>query len=62
MEKVKVIIDKNGQVKIETEGFKGKSCLDATKELEELLGLVVEDKKKPEYYQNTVNARLKQSY
>jgi hypothetical protein len=38
MQEVDVIIEKDGQVRIEVRGVKGPSCLDLTKGLEEALG------------------------
>ena len=38
MQEVDVIIEKDGQVRIEVRGVKGPSCLDLTRGLEEALG------------------------
>ena len=35
---VEIIIQPDGQLKVEIQGVKGKGCLDMTKEMEELLG------------------------
>jgi len=37
---IEVTIDKDGNPSIEVEGLTGKSCLDATKDLENALGVV----------------------
>ena len=58
MRKIKVKILPSGRVEIETEGFKGKACLDATREVEKLLGIVVDEKKKPEYFGQAVKTAL----
>lgn len=39
-EKLIILIDKEGNPSIEVEGVKGKRCLDLTKELEGILGVV----------------------
>jgi len=39
-EKLIILIDKEGNPSIEVEGIKGKKCLDLTKELEGILGVV----------------------
>jgi len=44
MQEIDVLIDKDGQVKIEVRGVKGMSCLDLTKQLEEALGGQVADR------------------
>ena len=35
---VEIIIQPDGQLKVEIQGVKGKGCLEITKEMEELLG------------------------
>ncbi len=51
MKEINVIIDQEGNVEVEVNGAEGKSCLDATTQLEELLGEVEERKFKPEFRQ-----------
>jgi hypothetical protein len=41
---IDVFIEKDGQVRIEVRGVKGKSCLDLTKPLENALGGQIEDR------------------
>jgi hypothetical protein len=45
-----VIIDEKGNVALEVQGVKGKSCLDITADFEEAVGNVLERKLKSEYY------------
>jgi len=61
MEKITVIIEADGQVRVETKGFKGQGCLAASKFLEETLGKTLEIKKTGEYYETEQreNVRLK---
>ena len=44
MQEITVVIDKDGQVRVEVRGVKGTSCLDVTRGLEEALGGQVEDR------------------
>jgi hypothetical protein len=56
MKKIKVHVDKEGGTKIETEGFTGTACKDATKQLEKALGVASKEIFTNEYYkQNTVD-------
>ncbi len=52
--KVIVRISKNGEIKMEAQGFTGSACLETTAKYLSGLGKVTEQKKKPEYYE-TVN-------
>lgn len=49
---IEIVIGKDGAVSIEALGFEGKTCEDATKELERALGKEVESKKKPEWWRS----------
>jgi len=53
---VEVIIDDEGQVIIDTAGFKGEACEKFTAALKKELGEVTETEKKPEFYQQETNA------
>jgi len=44
MQEIDVYIDKNGKVRIEVRGVKGKACLDITQALEAALGGQVESR------------------
>jgi hypothetical protein len=44
MKTIMILIDKAGQVSIQTLGFEGANCKDATKTMEQGLGVVVSDK------------------
>ena len=45
-----VTVDETGEIKLETKGFKGKSCIDETKFIKELLGEEISRELKPTYY------------
>lgn len=46
-----IIVDiKDGKATIETRGYEGAACYDATKELEKAMGVVERDSKTPEYH------------
>ena len=48
---IEVLIGPDGQLTIDAVGFKGADCDQATKFLEEALGLASEKRCKPEYHQ-----------
>ncbi len=54
---IEIIIGSTGEIQIDAVGFKGPDCDKATKFLEEVLGVVGQKVKKPEYHQraNTNN-------
>ena len=41
---------RDGSVTCKTSGFRGKSCMDATKEIEKALGMIESTKKTEEFY------------
>jgi hypothetical protein len=56
MKKIKVHVSKEGDTKIETEGFTGTACKDATKLLEKALGVTTKETFTDDYYkQSTVD-------
>ncbi len=51
VQEIQVVIDKKGKVSVSLQGVKGDACLAITKEMEQLLGDEVEERKlKHEYY------------
>ena len=48
---IEIIIGTTGEIQIDAVGFKGPDCEQATKFLEEALGVVGQKIKKPEYHQ-----------
>lgn len=55
MKQIEVEIAIDGAVVVKTTGYKGKSCQDATKQLEQALGVVTSDVKTAEYHQTASN-------
>jgi hypothetical protein len=51
MKEIILTVDIDGKSKIETKGFKGKACLQASKFLEQALGTETDNQFKPEYYE-----------
>ena len=51
---IEITIDKEGNISYEVKGIKGKSCIEATKFLDESLGEVVERKHSREFYEHPV--------
>jgi hypothetical protein len=49
-------------IKVETQGYSGSSCTDATKALEQALGTVQERQLKPEYYDIPHNVELQENW
>ena len=50
---IEVIVSTSGEVQIDAVGFKGADCEQATKFLEEALGVVHQKQRKPEYHQRS---------
>jgi hypothetical protein len=50
---IEIIVSPTGELKIDCLGFKGPDCEQATKFLEEALGMTAETVKKPEFNQRT---------
>jgi len=48
---IELLFTPDGQVRLETRGLKGKTCLTETEALEKALGKVAERTKTSEYYQ-----------
>jgi hypothetical protein len=56
LEQIDVTIGTDGKIHLQTSGFSGSVCLEATKELEELLGNQVIDRNMTaDYYDSVVN-------
>ena len=54
---IEVIVSPAGETKIETRGYQGSGCRDATRLLEAALGQVVHERSKPEIYQSEIQAQ-----
>ena len=50
MKIIEVIVSPSGETRIETKGFSGTGCKDATKQLQAALGATVSDKATAEMY------------
>ena len=50
---IEILISKEGQATIQTRGFAGSSCQDASKFLEQALGARAGEQLTPEFYQST---------
>lgn len=57
---IEVIVDPDGGVSIDAIGFKGTDCEQATKFLEQALGVIKVRQKKPEYTQRARNQNKQQ--
>lgn len=52
MKTIEVIVAPNGETKVETKGFLGASCRDASKFLEAALGIQTAERQTAEFYQS----------
>jgi len=50
MPRIEIILSPDGGVSVDAQGFKGKSCEEATAFIEKTLGEAKNYRKKPEYY------------
>jgi hypothetical protein len=50
---IQIIVSPTGETKIETSGFTGSSCQDATRALERALGAAVDEQLTGEYYETS---------
>jgi len=48
---IEIVVSPDGQTKVETKGFAGKSCRDASRYIEEALGSSVRETLSAEFYQ-----------
>lgn len=53
MKEIIIDISDEGEVKLETRGFKGKACIEESQFLKELLGREIMKRLVPAYYQTT---------
>jgi len=59
MRKIEIIIDNQGETKIEASGYVGGSCVKATAPLKQaLIGTPAAEAKKPEFYQTEITQKL----
>ena len=52
MKTIEIIVDRQGNSRLQTKGFAGSSCKDASAELEKALGQIAEEKLTAEFYQS----------
>ena len=51
MKTIEIIVTKEGKTSVQTKGFSGASCRDASRLIEQALGKVAEDRLTAEFYQ-----------
>lgn len=51
MKLIEVVVSPQGETTVQTQGYVGSDCLQATKFLEQALGVVAAERKTAEYYQ-----------
>lgn len=57
---IEVTVSPKGETTVQTKGFAGIDCLQASKWLEQALGIVTNDTKTPEFFQATEAEQLTQ--
>ncbi len=58
-EKTVIIFPPDGSVKVETKGFHGSKCMEASKAIEEAIGAVTSTSRTGEYYDEEVKEVVK---
>ena len=53
MKRVEIIVDPKGNSKVETKGFSGSECVEASKFIEQALGKETASRTTAEFYQST---------
>jgi DUF2997 family protein len=53
MRVIEVVVSPQGEITMQTKGYAGADCLQASKFLEQALGIAATDRKTIEYYQTT---------
>jgi hypothetical protein len=48
---IDLIVTKDGQTTVQTKGYSGGTCLEASKWLEQALGITTAERKTPEYHE-----------
>ena len=62
MKRIEILIDPQGTIRVQTFGFAGSTCQDATKALEEALGQKLSDQTTPEFYQELSAQESQKAY
>ena len=50
MKRIEIVVDAKGNSQVQTKGFRGRSCLKASRFIEEALGKQTSQQKTPEFY------------
>ncbi len=50
---IEIIVETNGSTRVQTRGFKGSACIDASRFIEEALGKRTSERTTPEFFQVT---------
>ncbi len=53
--RIEIVVDNKGQSTVETKGFSGSSCVEASKFIEQALGQQTEMRTTPEFFSARVN-------
>jgi len=50
---IEIIVETNGSTRVQTKGFTGSACIDASRFIEEALGKRASERTTPEFFQTT---------
>ena len=53
MKTIEIVVSPKGESRVETKGFSGASCREASKFIESALGAAASEKLKPEFYEQS---------
>jgi hypothetical protein len=59
---IEIVVDTKGATVIETKGFEGGSCKDATRRLQAALGATTDDKNTADFYKVENNEQQKETF
>jgi hypothetical protein len=51
---IEIVVSPMGETTLQTKGYEGAACLEASRFLERALGIVVQEQRTPEYYARAV--------
>jgi hypothetical protein len=59
---IEVVVSPNGETTVQTKGYAGSACLQASKFLEQALGTPTSDRKTSEFYQTNEVAQVQENH
>ena len=59
MKIIEITVDPEGKTKVETKGFSGSECVNASRALEQALGVQVAERKTGEFYSDAMTGTMR---